>query len=63
MAGDEESLTFTCELGPKEYAMTGADGNELSDRWAEALLMKKRVEEIWQEVVADASGTVASSGA
>ena len=63
MAGDEESLTFTCELGPKEYAMTGADGNELSDRWAEALLMKKRVEEIWQEAVADASGTVASSGA
>ena len=55
-AGDGETLTFTCELGPKEYAMTGPDGNELSDRWEEALIMKKRVREIWQEAAAGAPG-------
>ena len=50
-AGNEDTLTFTCELGPREYAMTGPDGNELSDRWEEALLMKERVEEIWRRAV------------
>ena len=43
-AGD---LVFLCELGPPEYAMTGRDGRELSDRWAEAKAMKARVEAIW----------------
>jgi hypothetical protein len=27
--------------------MTGADGFELSDRWEEALTMRRRVESIW----------------
>lgn len=54
-AGDSVSLTFTCELGPKEYAMTGPDGNELSDRWQESLIMKERVEKTWQEAVASTS--------
>ncbi len=54
-AGDSETLTFTCELGPKEYAMTGPDGNELSDRWEESLIMKERVEKTWQEAVASTS--------
>ena len=40
-------LNFLCELGPAEYAITGADGYELSDRWQEALIMKRRVESIW----------------
>lgn len=43
-AGD---CIFLCELGPPEYAMTGADGAELSDRWEEALQIKGWVEEIW----------------
>lgn len=43
-AGD---CVFLCELGPPEYAMTGADGAELSDRWEEALTIKGWVEEIW----------------
>ena len=38
---------FLCELGPPEYAMTGADGAELSDRWEEALQIKAWIEEIW----------------
>ena len=35
--------------------MTGPDGNELSDRWEEARLMKCRVEEAWNEAVAGAA--------
>lgn len=40
-------LLFLCELGPPEYAMTGADGRELSDRWAEGLALKAMAEDIW----------------
>lgn len=47
---DDAVLNFLCELGPKEYAMTGSDGCELSDRWQEALDIKKRVEHIWQKL-------------
>jgi hypothetical protein len=46
-AGANDRLNFLCELGPKEYAMTGANGYELSDRWQEALMIKQRVREIW----------------
>jgi len=46
-AHDDAVLTFLCELGPKEYAMTGRDGYELSDRWEEAILMKRLVKELW----------------
>jgi hypothetical protein len=43
-------LTFLCELGPKEYAMTGRDGYELSDRWEEAQLLMRLVRELWQKL-------------
>ena len=43
-------LTFLCELGPKEYAMTGPDGYELSDRWQEALMMKDMVRALWARI-------------
>ena len=46
-------LNFLCELGPREYAMTGADGLELSDRWQEALMIKQRVEKIWENSAKD----------
>jgi len=46
-AHDEATFIFLCELGPPPYAMTGADGRELSDRWEEALLMRQWVEEAW----------------
>lgn len=49
-AADDATLTFTCELGPKEYAITGPDGNELSDRWEEALMMKDLVWKTWEQV-------------
>ena len=43
-------LNFLCELGPPEYAITGPDGFELSDRWEEALQIRLRVQEIWERL-------------
>jgi hypothetical protein len=53
-AGPEDRLNFLCELGPRDYAITGADGYELSDRWEEALAIKGFAQEIWAELEADA---------
>lgn len=47
------TCTFLCELGPPEYAITGADGRELSNRWDEALQIRKRVSDIWQKLEAE----------
>ena len=43
----EAELVFLCELGPPQYAITDADGHELSDRWNEALTIKKWVQDMW----------------
>jgi hypothetical protein len=51
-APQEASLTFLCELGPPEYAMTDARGYELSDRWVEARMMRDMVRDLWGRVVA-----------
>ena len=45
---DDARLIFLCELGPPPYAMTDAGQRELSDRWSEALTIRRWVEEIWQ---------------
>lgn len=41
---------FLCELGPPEYAMTGPDGREMSNRWDEALMIKGWIEAMWAEM-------------
>ncbi len=44
---------FVCELGPPEYAMTDAKGREMSNRWAEAQVIKGWIEEIWNDLGGD----------
>lgn len=46
----EGDCIFLCELGPPEYAMTGPDGKEMSNRWQEALQIRSWVQDIWDEL-------------
>ena len=48
--GPDDNLIFLTELGPPEYAITGHDGYELSDRWVESLKIKQWVDKIWNEL-------------
>ncbi|SHH95135.1 sugar phosphate isomerase/epimerase family protein [Marivita hallyeonensis] len=50
VAGD---CIFVCELGPPEYAMTDAQGREMSNRWEEAQVIKGWVREIWDDLGGD----------
>ncbi|MDP9065659.1 MAG: sugar phosphate isomerase/epimerase [Pseudomonadota bacterium] len=47
-----QDLVFLCELGPPDYAITDAAGRELSDRWAESLLLKDWAHELWRTATA-----------
>jgi hypothetical protein len=51
--GEDAVLNFQCELGPPEYAITDANGAELSDRWQEALQMRSLVQDIWRRLEAE----------
>ncbi len=46
-AGSDDTLVFTCELGPKPYAITGRDGEDTTNRWEEALVLRERIKELW----------------
>lgn len=49
--GPDATLVFLCELGPPPYAITDANGLELSDRWQEALTMRQWVKAAWENVL------------
>ena len=44
---------FRVELGPPGYAILGADGREISDRWLQQKAMRDLVERLWNEAVAE----------
>jgi sugar phosphate isomerase/epimerase len=46
-AGEDADMVFLCELGPPDYAITDVQGQELSDRWCEAVLLARWAREIW----------------
>jgi sugar phosphate isomerase/epimerase len=41
-------LPFSSELGPPRYSITTPDGKEISDRWAQSLVMRELALEAWQ---------------
>ena len=53
-----DRCVFLCELGPPVYAITGPNGEELSDRWEDALVIRTAVEKLWQQALESAQPSV-----
>ena len=47
-------FVFKSELGPPGYSIVGPDGREISDRWAQALVMRDLGIRTWNEAVQEA---------
>jgi hypothetical protein len=52
-AAPNEDCIFLCELGPRDYAITDANGEELSDRWSEAVVLKQWAAACWEAASED----------
>jgi hypothetical protein len=52
-AAEDQDCIFLCELGPRDYAITDENGEELSDRWSEALLLKEWAAACWDAAKRD----------
>lgn len=48
-AGTPAEVVGLVELGPPPFALTCADGAELSDRWRDALALRDRIRAVWDE--------------
>lgn len=53
----DDTLAFTCELGPKPYAIIDRNGNDTTDRWAESLLLQGMIRKVWADVQRDVRPT------
>ncbi|MPZ17793.1 MAG: sugar phosphate isomerase/epimerase [Luteitalea sp.] len=55
---------FRVELGPPDYAIRDLSGREISDRWAQALVIRDLAERLWNEAVRETGkGELHASGA